>query len=72
MSNELNDKIADLEIRLTFQDDLLAAMNRRVAEQDNEIAKLQMQLQHLSQKLKDSQAEAALGSATPDEKPPHY
>jgi len=72
MSNELNDKIADLEIRLTFQDDLLAAMNRRVAEQDNEIAKLQMQLQHLSQKLKDSQAEAALGSAAADEKPPHY
>ena len=66
-------KIEDLEARLSFQEDLLTAMNKRVAEQDAEIAKLQLQLQHLYQKFKESgAAEIEGGDALSSERPPHY
>ena len=73
MSNDskaMKEKLVDLETRLSFQEDLLAAMNKRVAEQDNEIAKLQLQLQHLHRQLKESRStsEAEAGN----ERPPHY
>lgn len=71
MSKELIEKIEDLETRLSFQDDLLSAMNMRVTEQDTEIAKLQLQLQHINQKLKESHS-LNDGENSVDEKPPHY
>lgn len=73
MSNDskaMKEKLVDLETRLSFQEDLLGAMNKRVVEQDNEIAKLQLQLQHLHRQLKESRSasEAEAGN----ERPPHY
>jgi SlyX protein len=71
MDAETKSRIEDLEARLSFQEDLLATMNTRFMEQDNEIAKLQLQLQHLNRTLKDT-ASASEASSDKNERPPHY
>lgn len=64
--------LIDFETRLAYQDDLLAAMNQRIVEQDNEIAKLQMQLQHLNEKLKTNLEPSNSSYTLDNEPPPHY
>ena len=70
-NSNIDSKIIDLESRLAFQEDLLAAMNKRVSDQDQEIAKLQLQLKHLNEKITAASEEAGSLSAV-DQKPPHY
>ncbi len=72
MNTEHDKKIEDLESRISFQEDFLSEMNKRIAEQDNEIAKLQLQLQHLNQKLKETGSPTGPNSSLIDERPPHY
>jgi SlyX protein len=73
MASDFDEKFADLESRLAFQDDLLHAMNTRVAEQDKEIAALTLQLQHINEKLKQYQEQAeSQGFGGANEVPPHY
>ncbi|WP_370979695.1 SlyX family protein [Agaribacterium sp. ZY112] len=71
--SDLQQQITDLQSRLVHQEDWLQAMNARIAEQDNEIARLQLQTQHLAALLKESQSsEGAAGFNAADERPPHY
>lgn len=70
----MNGDIADLQMRLAFQEDMLEALNHRVAEQQTEIDHLKFQLNYLNQKLREwSESEKAAPTFNPvDEKPPHY
>ena len=69
-----DDRIAELEARLAFVDELVEQLNAVVARQDRDIAGLKQQVRALAQRLKE--AEAGMAAASPpsasDEVPPHY
>lgn len=63
----------DIQSRLAFQEDTLSQLNRVVARQDEQIARLEQQLAALAGKyrdLRDTLDEHA--EAPTDERPPHY
>lgn len=69
----LHARIEDLESRLAFQEDSLNAINIHLLEQDKDVAKLQLQLQHLNNKLRALEPESDPGNNhARNEKPPHY
>ncbi len=70
---DVPDAIADLQHRVTFQEDMLQALNRTVAEQDGTIRQLQKQIQLLSEKLVDvaNNVEQS-GNGGEEAPPPHY
>ncbi|MBN4059032.1 SlyX family protein [Endomicrobium sp. AH-315-J14] len=63
-----NDRITELEIKLTHQEDLLETLNQVVIEQAKQIESLKRSIEHLEHQGSgdDNQAGPA------DEKPPHY
>lgn len=66
----MESRITELEIRLALQDDLLETLNRTVAEQQQQILLLQMELRGLYQHL---QALEPGGRNLPSQEvPPHY
>lgn len=71
-TQKFEEKVVDLESRLAFQEDYLTAINARVAEQDQEIARLHLQLKHLYEKMESTQQGASGPSNYADERPPHY
>lgn len=64
--------IDDLQVRLAFQEDMLEALNLRVAEQQTQIDQLNFQLNYLNQKIRDMADKGAGSPNIMDEKPPHY
>jgi len=68
-SKDILEKIQELEIKLSFQDDLLNTLNDVVAKQDQEIYKLwqaNILLKESMKELKDD------NSVEGNETPPHY
>lgn len=66
----MESRITELEIRLALQDDLLETLNRTVAEQQQQIMRLQQEVYGLCQHL---QALEPGGRHLPtQEVPPHY
>jgi SlyX protein len=66
-------RLAELETRLAFQEDLLEQLDRVVGAQDRSLALLQEQVRRMAEKMSD--VEYALeqgGGRTGNEKPPHY
>jgi len=67
----IDERVTELEIRLTHYEETLELLNQAVIDQRNEIDVLQIQIEHLNKKLKSAQ-----GSIIADEKdetpPPHY
>ena len=66
------EKLADLETRLTFQEDLIESLNKQVAQQQQEINTLQIQLQHLNRKFKSLADDLESQHSADDQPPPHY
>ena len=65
--------LTDLETRIAFQEDMIATLDNRVSEQQREIERLQIQLQHLNRKFKTLEEQAMLGDSEADDAPPpHY
>ncbi|MCK3658144.1 SlyX protein [Pasteurellaceae bacterium Pebbles2] len=67
----LETHIAELETKLTFQDNLLEELNQAIVEQQFTIEKMQVQLRHLANRLKDMQP-SNVASQTEETPPPHY
>ena len=71
MTETTNDRLTELEIKLSLTEDLVDELNRTVFRQQEQIDLLQAQL-----KLLYSQMQTATGPAEPrslrDEIPPHY
>jgi len=67
----LDERVTELEIRLTHYEETLELLNQAIIEQRNEMDVLHIQIEHLNKKLKSAQ-----GSIIADEKdetpPPHY
>jgi SlyX protein len=67
----LDERLVDLETRLTHQDHTLSELNDVVTQQQASIMKLERLCQSMAQRislLNEAMAEAAPG----DERPPHY
>ena len=70
---KLLDMIEDLQSRLLFQEESIAALDRVISEQDQTLMTQQRQLVLLSEKLKSLEArQSDSGDSVVDQKPPHY
>lgn len=67
---ELEDRVADLESRLAFQDDALQTLSDVVYEQERVIERLRLQMQALIKRLEDLQGQ--VGVSDDEAPPPHY
>ena len=64
-------RIIELEIKLAYQEDLLQALNKVVADQHKQIGKLEETCKMLNDKIKHL-AMAERNPQAMDERPPHY
>lgn len=68
-----DEEFIDLQMRVTFQEDMLHQLNEVVSQQNTEILLLREQVRALARRLEEfirqpSQPEGNI----PDERPPHY
>ncbi len=73
MTHELEDAIAELQLRVSFQDDAMLKLSDHIALQDKELIETKRQVVFLREKLLEliEQAENGGPSGT-NERPPHY
>ncbi len=72
-SEHLENRITELEIRIAFQDDLLAHLNDTIAQMRETLDLQQAQLRLLYNKLQQQQSDdPAQPYSLADEVPPHY
>ena len=67
-SAELNERVLDLEVKLAYQDHLLAQLNELVRHTADRLLAAERELKTLREAVTDVRA----GQAAPPEKPPHY
>lgn len=65
------ERIAELEMKITFQDSLLEELNHALVQQQFVIDRMQVQLRHVAAKLKDMQPSNIAGRSE-ETPPPHY
>jgi SlyX protein len=63
-------RLAEIEIKLSFSEDLLEELNRTVVRQQQQIAALELQVRELRLQMQRSQPAEDGGSG--NEIPPHY
>ncbi len=70
---DIDARLDELESRLAFQDDLIESLNETVVRQDRDIARLELKVKTLGEKLEDLGEAAAMPGVVPGhEVPPHY
>ncbi len=67
----MNDRLTEIEIKLSLNEDLLETLKRQVYEQQQQIDLLQAQLRHLYAQMR-AHSEPAEPRNLRDEIPPHY
>ncbi len=70
-NNQLLTQIAELETKVAFQESTIEDLNQVLIQQQFVLDKLQTQVRHIAEKLKNAQSSniASLSEETP---PPHY
>lgn len=68
----MDDRITELEIRLTHNEHTLDILNHTVIEQHRLIDQLQLQVSLLEKKLKAAAEASAVAHESEDSPPPHY
>jgi protein slyX homolog len=71
ISKNLEPRIAELEMKLTFQETIIEELNQALIEQQFLIDKMQVQLRYLVNKLKDVQP-SNIATQAEEPPPPHY
>lgn len=71
MSDELINRMDELEMRVAFQDDTIEALNGVVSRQEMRLEKLQRSLELVARRQADLAASMP-GEAEDDQPPPHY
>ena len=73
MTNSINEVIADLQSRMSFQDDTIAQLSEQIALQDKELTQAKLHIKFLREKLMElsHDMEQVLPSQK-NERPPHY
>lgn len=69
-ANMLDARLAELEIKTGFAEDLLDTLNATIYRQQQQIERLQREMQELREQLRSSMP--AEGRSLRDEIPPHY
>ena len=65
--------IEDLQVRITFLDDLVEQLNEQVSRQSVEIADLKKQMQFLYQRMESADLSEGIAAFDPiTNRPPHY
>ena len=73
MKSSLESRLDELESRLAFQDDLIESLNEVIAQQDQNLSKLVLQVQILKEKLVEFEKSTIISSlSSRHELPPHY
>ncbi len=67
----MQDDIADLQARLTYQEDEIRALNQVVATQARELTRVKQELERLAGLLSELQP-SQVGSLMDEPPPPHY
>lgn len=70
MTNE--ERLIDLEIKITRQDDLVETLNTLVYRQQQKIDELEALCHAMLGRMREFSASASERNAIVDEKPPHY
>lgn len=68
----MNGDIEDLQVRMAFQEDMIANLSDQLALRDRDIKDLQAQLRQLHAKLLEVTSELDGGASPLHERPPHY
>lgn len=68
--NEMSDRLAEIETKLAFAEDLIDTLNQTVARQQTQIDSLQAQLRVVYQQVRAITPEDARSPR--EELPPHY
>ncbi len=70
----MEERLVDIEIRITHQEDLLDTLNQAVYRQQQQLDQLQALCAGLAQRLKEihQASQAASGEMPEYERPPHY
>ncbi|MGC7559746.1 SlyX family protein [Pasteurella sp. PK-2025] len=71
IEKKLEQRIAELEMKTTFQENLLEELNEALIAQQFAMDKMQVQLRYLVNKLKDMQP-SNIASQAEETPPPHY
>ena len=67
----LEDRIAELEMKIAFQEQLLDELNQALVQQQFDMDKIQLQLRYLAGILKDM-LPSNIASQAEETPPPHY
>ena len=67
----MENRVTELEIRLTHLEDTIEVLNKTIIEQHAEIDMLQLQVSNLEKKIKASQA-SQVAHESEETPPPHY
>ena len=70
-TQELNDRIEDLETKSMFQDELIEQLNQSIITQQSDIRKLTLLVERLNFQLNDIQ-QPNIADASQETPPPHY
>ncbi len=65
-------KLIDLETRISFQEDMLQALNTLCYEQERRLAHLERQNKELVEHIRDALGELAGGEGAEQQRPPHF
>jgi SlyX protein len=68
---ELEERLVDIEIKLTRQEDITDALNNTIYQQQKKIDELEILLRGLAQRLKEAMTQAREAGPA-NERPPHY
>ncbi len=66
------DRITNLEIKLSFTEDLIDQLNQTIYKQQQQIEFLYRELKSIKEQASSSDGDGAGNSSTKDEIPPHY
>ncbi|OOF66059.1 SlyX family protein [Rodentibacter sp. Ppn85] len=67
----LENRIAELEMKVAFQEQLLEELNQALVQQQFDMDKIQLQLRYVANKLKDFHS-SNIASQAEETPPPHY
>jgi len=68
MLNEVDEKLVDLEVRLSFQEDTIDQLNDVILFQNKKIGNLERQIKMIVSKLNSAESDETVY----DQRPPHY
>ena len=68
----MDQRVTELEIRLTHLEDTIDVLNQTIIKQRDEIYTLQVQIVELNKKLKATQTGSPVAHESEETPPPHY